>query len=156
VKGITGEYFVVETLIPPEDIPSLCDDRGLRAVILDWLPTLDESGIAVHQTGGRDPHHGIQIPGVPAGGSRPADAGSRAPPPPWPSAPQTRARGLQAVLPPRVVPGGWRERGGTDCVAPIGLSSWIRHLIRTSPKSARGQLAGPRRPAPRPRARRGA
>jgi hypothetical protein len=49
-------------------------------VILDSLPTLDESGVAVRQTGGRDPHCGIQIPGVPARGSRPADAGSRAPP----------------------------------------------------------------------------
>jgi hypothetical protein len=80
VKGITGESFVPESLIPPEGIPSLYDDQGLRAVILDWLPTLDESGVAVRQTDGRDPHRGIQIPGVPAGGSRPADAGSRAPP----------------------------------------------------------------------------
>jgi hypothetical protein len=80
VKGITGESFVAESLIPPEGIPSLCDDQGLRAAILDWLPTLDESGVAVRQTGGREPHRGIQIPGVPAGGSRPADAGSRAPP----------------------------------------------------------------------------
>jgi hypothetical protein len=59
VKGITGESFVAETLIPPEGIPLLCDDQGLRAAILDWLPTLDESGIAVRQTGGRDPHRGI-------------------------------------------------------------------------------------------------
>jgi hypothetical protein len=66
VKGITGESFVAESLIPPEGISPLCDDQGLRSVILDWLPTLDESGIAVRQTGGRDPHRGIQIPGVPA------------------------------------------------------------------------------------------
>jgi hypothetical protein len=46
---------------------------------LDWLPTLDESGVAVRQTGGRDPDRRIQIPGVPAGGSQPAGAGSRAP-----------------------------------------------------------------------------
>jgi hypothetical protein len=31
------------------------------------LPTLDESGVAVRQTGGRDPLRGIQISGVPAG-----------------------------------------------------------------------------------------
>jgi hypothetical protein len=80
VKGITGESFVAETLIPPDDIPQLCDDQGLRAAILDWLPTLDERGVAVRQTGGRDPHRGIQIPGVPARDSRPADASSRAPP----------------------------------------------------------------------------
>jgi hypothetical protein len=80
VKGITGEPFVAESLIPPEGIPPLCDDQGLRAAILGSLPTLDESGVAVHQTGGRDPHRGIQISGVPDGGSRPADAGSGAPP----------------------------------------------------------------------------
>jgi hypothetical protein len=80
VKGITGESFVAKTLIPPKDIPSLCDDQGLRAAILDWLPTLDEMGVAVRQTSDQDPHRGIQIPSVPAGGSRPADAGSRAPP----------------------------------------------------------------------------
>jgi hypothetical protein len=80
VKGITGESFVPETLIPSEGIRLLCDDRGLRAAILDWMPILDESGVAVCQTSDRDPHRGIQIPVVPAEGSRPADAGSRAPP----------------------------------------------------------------------------
>eukprot|EP00267_Zea_mays_P032511 XP_008665819.1 MAP7 domain-containing protein 1-like [Zea mays] len=100
VKGVIGESFVPETLIPPEGIPPLYNDQGLRAAILDWLPTLDESGVAVHQTGGWDPHRGIQILGVPAGGSQPTDAGPRVPP--RPSAPQTRAKGLQAVLPPRV------------------------------------------------------
>jgi hypothetical protein len=48
--------------------------------VLSWLPTLDESGVAFRQTGGRDPHRGIRIPGVPAGGSQPADAGFRATP----------------------------------------------------------------------------
>jgi hypothetical protein len=80
VKGITGESFVAKSLIPPEGIPPLCDDQGLRTVILDSLSTLDESGVAVRQTGGQDPHRGIQIPGVLAGGSWPADIGSRAPP----------------------------------------------------------------------------
>jgi hypothetical protein len=80
VKGITGESFVAESLIPPEGISPLCDDQGLRTAILDSLPTLEESGIAVRQTGGRDPHRGIHIPGVPAGGSRLADVSSRAPP----------------------------------------------------------------------------
>jgi hypothetical protein len=76
VKGITGESFIAESLILPEGIPSLCDDPGLRTSILDSLPTLDESGVAVHQTGGRDPHRGVQIPDTPAGGSWPADANS--------------------------------------------------------------------------------
>jgi hypothetical protein len=50
--------------------------------VLAWLPTLDESGVAIHQTGGRDPHRGIHIPGVPTGGSQAVDAGSIAPPAP--------------------------------------------------------------------------
>jgi hypothetical protein len=110
--------------------------------------------VAIHQTGGRDPHRGIHIPGEPAGGSQPADAGSRAPP--WPLAPRTMAKGLQAALPLRAPPRGRRERGDTDCAAPTGLSSRICPLIRIPPRSVRGRLAGPRRPAPRPRARRGA
>jgi hypothetical protein len=36
--------------------------------------------VAVRQTGSRDPHRGIHIPGVQVEGSQPADAGSRAPP----------------------------------------------------------------------------
>jgi hypothetical protein len=47
VKGITGESFVVESLILPEGIPPLCDDPGLRTAILDSLSTLDESDVAV-------------------------------------------------------------------------------------------------------------
>jgi hypothetical protein len=59
VKGITGESFIPESLILPQDIPVLCDDPGLRTTILATLPTFDESGVAVRQTGGRDPHRGI-------------------------------------------------------------------------------------------------
>jgi hypothetical protein len=54
VKGITGESFVGESLILPEGIPPLCNDQGLRTAILDSLPTLDESSVAVHQTGASD------------------------------------------------------------------------------------------------------
>ena len=59
VKGITGEYFVPESLILPQDTPTLCDDLGLRTAVLAMLPTLDDSGMAVRQTGGRDPLRGI-------------------------------------------------------------------------------------------------
>jgi hypothetical protein len=60
--------FILEYLILPQDILVLCDDPGLRTAVLATLPTLDESDVAVRQTGGRDPLRGIQIPGVPAGG----------------------------------------------------------------------------------------
>jgi hypothetical protein len=68
VKRITGKSFVPESLILPEGISALHDDAGLRTVILATLPTLDESGVAVRQTGGRDPHRGIRISDAPAGG----------------------------------------------------------------------------------------
>jgi hypothetical protein len=68
VKGITGESFIPESLILPQGISALCDDVGLRAAILAMLPTLDKSGVAVRQTGGRDPHRGIWISDASAGG----------------------------------------------------------------------------------------
>jgi hypothetical protein len=65
VGGITGETFVPKSLILPQDIPALCDDPGLRTAILATLPTLDDNGVAVCQTGGRDPLHGIRISDAP-------------------------------------------------------------------------------------------
>ena len=68
VGGITRKTFVPESLILPQGIPALCDDPGLRTAILATLPTLNESGVAVHQTGGWDHLRGIQISDAPAGG----------------------------------------------------------------------------------------
>ena len=68
MKGITGESFVPKSLILLEGILALCDDAGLRLVNLATLPTLDERGVAVRQTGGRDPNRGIRISDAPAGG----------------------------------------------------------------------------------------
>jgi hypothetical protein len=68
VKGITGESFVLESLILPQGIPALYDDPGLRTTILATLSTFDESGVVVRQTSGRDPHRGIRISDAPAGG----------------------------------------------------------------------------------------
>jgi hypothetical protein len=79
VKGITGESFVPESLILPQGIPALCDDAGLRTTILATLPTLDESGVAVRQTGDRDPHCGIRISDAPAGGPQSAGVAPSAP-----------------------------------------------------------------------------
>ena len=47
MKGITGESFIPESLILPQDIPALCDDPGLRTAVLAMLPTLDDSSVAV-------------------------------------------------------------------------------------------------------------
>jgi hypothetical protein len=80
VGGITGETFVPESLILPQNIHALCDDPGLRTTILATLPTLDENGVAVRQTGGRDRHRGIWISDAPAGGPRPAGAAPSANP----------------------------------------------------------------------------
>jgi hypothetical protein len=86
VGGITGETFVPESLILPQIIPALCDDPGLRTAILATLPTLDESGVAVRHTGGRDPHRGIRISDAPARVPSPP-VHPPAPTPPWPPVP---------------------------------------------------------------------
>jgi hypothetical protein len=49
-------------------------------VILATLPTFDESGVAVRQTGGRDPLRGIRISGAQTGGPQPASAAHSATP----------------------------------------------------------------------------
>jgi hypothetical protein len=105
VKGITGESFVLESLILPEGISALCDDAGLRTAILVMLPTLNESGMAVRQTGGRDPHRGIRISDAPAGGpSLPA----------WPPVPS-----LELPTPlPRPPPFGQGQRGCKQLLRP--------------------------------------
>jgi hypothetical protein len=138
----------------PQGILPLCDNPRLRSVMLAWLPTLDESGVAIRQTSGRDPHQGSVFPVYRLGAPSPPMWAPELPP--WPPAPRTRARGLRAALPLRVPLGGRRGRGDIDCAASMGHSSWIRPLVRTPPISIRRQLVGPRRPTLRPRARRGA
>jgi hypothetical protein len=80
VRGLTGEAFIPESLMPTQGISPLCDNPELWSAVLARLPTLDESGVAVHQTGGRDPHRGIHIPGAPVGSPQPADVAPRVPP----------------------------------------------------------------------------
>jgi hypothetical protein len=46
---------------------------------LATLPTLDESGVVIRQTGSRDPHRGIQILDAPTGGPQPAGVAPSAP-----------------------------------------------------------------------------
>jgi hypothetical protein len=135
VRGITGEAFIPESLIPPEGISPLCDNPGLRSAVLARLPTLDESGVAVRQTGGRDPYPGIHISGAPVGGSQSADVA------PWlllrSLVPRTRVRGPQAAPPLRTPPGGRRKYGDTGCAAPMGPLFRIYPEIRTPPRTVR-------------------
>jgi hypothetical protein len=129
VKGITSESFIPKSLILPQGISALCDDPGLRTAILATLSTLDESGVAVRQTGGRDPHRGIRISDAPAGGpqtagvapSAPARASRASPAAP---APWTRAKGLQAAPSPQAALGCRRKRGDAGCVALTGRLFW--------------------------------
>jgi hypothetical protein len=113
------------------------------------LPTLDDNGVAVHQTGGRDPLRGIRISGAPVGGPQPVGVAPSANPAMAPS-PLDEEKGLQVVPPPQVAPGGRRRRGDAGCVELTGRS------FRSPPKSVRRLQMGPRRPAPRPMTRRGA
>jgi hypothetical protein len=110
--------------------------------------------VVVRQTGIQDPHRGIWISDASAGGPQPASVAPGAPAvapsaPTVAPAPWTRAKGLQAVPPPQVAPGGRRKRGDAGCAA------LMDHLFQT-PRSIRGLLVGPRRLAPRPRACRSA
>ena len=77
MRGITGEAFIPESFMLPQGISPLCDNPGLWSAVLAWLPTLDESGVAVRQTGGRDPHRGIHILSALVGGPQPTDVAPR-------------------------------------------------------------------------------
>jgi hypothetical protein len=107
VRGITGEAFIPESLMPPQGISPLCDNPGLRSAVLARLPTLDESGVEVRQIGGRDPYRGIHIPGAPVGGPQSADVAPESPQ--RAPVPRIRSRGLHAAPPLRTSPGGRRE-----------------------------------------------
>jgi hypothetical protein len=52
----------------------------MRTAILATLPSLDDSGVAVCQTRGRDPYRGIRISDAPVGGPQPADVARSANP----------------------------------------------------------------------------
>jgi hypothetical protein len=126
VKGITGESFVPESLILPQDIPVLCDDLGLRSAVLATLSTLDESGMVVRQTGGRDAHRGIRVSDAPAGGPQSACVAPSAPA----VAPHPLDKGKGAAGSSSAPDGtrGRRKRGDAGCATLTG------HLFRTPQK----------------------
>jgi hypothetical protein len=143
--GITRETFVPESLILPQDIPALYDDLGLRTAILATLPTLDNSGVAVRQTGGRDPLRGIRIYDAPAGGPQPAGVAPSANPAVAPS-PLDKGKGATSSA---SAPG---SSGGSEEERRRRLRRTDRSLVsspREAPEGCRwgrgGQLLGPRR-----------
>jgi hypothetical protein len=139
VKGITGESFVPESLILLEGISALYDDAGLRSVNLAMLPTLDEHGIAVRQTGGQDPHRGIQISDAPFGGAQTAGVAPSIPAgashsPAVAPRPLAKGKGAEVAPPPQAAPGCRRWRGDVGCAAPM------EHFFRTPHWGRGGRL----------------
>jgi hypothetical protein len=137
VKGITGESFDPESLILPEGIPALCNDAGLRTAILATLPTLDESGMAVRQTSGRDPHRGIWISDAPAGGPQTTGVA--------PSVPARASRASTAA--PRPLDKGNGDASSSSAPGGAGVSEeerrcWMRRtdgsFVSDPPRWARG------------------
>jgi hypothetical protein len=147
--GITGETFVPESLILPQDIPALCDDPGLRMTILATLPTLDDSGMAVRQTGGQDPLRWIRISDASARGPQSAGVAPSTNPVVAPS-PLDKGKGPASSA---SAPG---SSGGSEEERRRRLRHADRSLISEPPRSARGLQVGMRRLAPRPATRRGA
>jgi hypothetical protein len=144
VGGITGETFVPESLILPQNIPALCDDPGLRTTILATLPTLDDSGVAVRQTGGWDPLCGIRISDAPAGGPQLAGVAPSTNPVVAPSS-LDKGKGAASSAFALGSSGGRRRRGDVGYVALTG------HSFRSPPEALEGcrwdrggQLPGPR------------
>jgi hypothetical protein len=144
VRGITGEAFIPESLIPPQGISPLCDNPGLRSAVLARLPTLDESGVAVRQTGGRDPHRWIHIPGALVGGSQSADVAPRA----SPAVPSSSDKGKGPASSSSTPDTAGRSEEVRRQRPRRADGSFVLDLPRDSdsPRSVRRQLVGLRRP----------
>jgi len=122
VQGMTREGFISEHLILPQGVTALCEDQNLRMAVLASLPTLDDGGLAVQQTGG-NPNRGIQIPGASESRSQPGIAN------PGPSGSLGKqvvgsdsarsGSGTAGVVPAR----RRKRRAGAGCAAVMGPSS---------------------------------
>jgi hypothetical protein len=118
-EGLLGN-FCPESLTLPQNIPALCDDPGLRTAILATLPTLDDSGVAVRQTGGQDPHRGIRISDAPVGGPQPAGVARSANP---------------AVAPSPLDKGKGATSGASTPCSSRGSEEERRHRLRRADES---------------------
>jgi hypothetical protein len=120
--------------------------------ILATLPTLDESGVAVRQTGGWDPHRGIQISDALAGGPQPAGVAPSAPI----VAPRPLDKGKGATSSASTGTSALGSSRGSEEERRRQLHRADWSFVSDPPRSVRGLLVGSRRSAPKPRARRDA
>ena len=65
IRAMTGEVYTPELLVLLDKTKALCEDQGLRTVVLATLLMLDDGGLAVRLLGG-DPNCGVQIPDAPS------------------------------------------------------------------------------------------
>jgi hypothetical protein len=154
VRGVTGEAFIPEFLMLPQGISPLCNNPGLRSAVLARLSTLDESGVAVCQTCGWDPHRGIHILGVPGRGSQPANVAPRVPSA-VPS-PSDKGKGPASSSSAPDIAGRSEEARRHRLRRANGSFVGIFLEIRVLPRSVRKQLVGLRSPNLESRMGRGA
>jgi hypothetical protein len=102
------------------------------------LPTLDDSDVAVHQTGGRDLHRGIRISDAPAGGAQPTSVARSANPAVAPS-PLDKGKGAASGA---SAPGSSK---GSEEERRRRMRRADESLVSEPPRSARGLQVGPRR-----------
>jgi hypothetical protein len=96
IRAMTGEAFVLESLVLLSGVKALCEDQALRSTVLASMPTLDEGGLAIRQLGG-DPNRGLQIPGATPDRQQRADEG---PGEPGPRGPAPSRRGKEKAPAP--------------------------------------------------------
>jgi hypothetical protein len=114
-------------------------------VILATLPTLDDSGVAVRQTDGRDPLRGIRISDAPAGGPQPAGVAPIANPAMAPS-PLDKGKGATSSASAPGSFGGSEEERRRRLRHTDGRSFWSPPEAPEDCGWGRGgQLSGPRR-----------
>jgi hypothetical protein len=109
------------------------------------LPTLDDSGVAVRQTGGRDPLRGIWISDAPAEGPQPVGVAPSANPAMAPS-PLDKGKGAaSSASAPGSSGGSEEERRHRLCCADGSLISEPPEAPEGCRWDRGGQFPGPRR-----------
>jgi hypothetical protein len=154
VRGITGEAFIPESLMPPRAFHlSMTTQRCGQRCWLDYRPLMRVVWRSARPAAGTPTRGSTFLVYQPEARSL-----LMWPPGPllWALVLWTRARSLHAALLLQTPPGGRGKKGDLDCVAPMGPLSRTHPLIWAPPRSVRKQLVGLRRPNFRPRTGRGA